>query len=187
MDTELIERNWNKFDSLCRRFDDSGVNSLLEALGERLAVCPHSIKTEYGGCYPGGLIDVTLRVTACMRKINDTLEEGVKVSTPSLLKVGLLHDIGRVGDQTTDHFLEQDSSWHREKLGQLYKYNEEMSKMTYPHRSLYLLQHFGVSLERDEWEAILLSGGMHLEENRFYSGTRSQLSRVLLSARMMTL
>jgi hypothetical protein len=187
MDADLIEKNWNKFESLCKRFEDPGLNSLLDTIGERLAMCPFSIKTESPGCYPGGLIDMSLRISASMRKINDTLDESDRLPTAKILKVGLLHEIGKVGDLEHDHFLEQDSSWHREKLGQMYKYNENLPKMSYPHRTLYMLQQSSVVLDRDMWEAILLSSGMHLEENRFYAGTRSHLSRILLSARMMTL
>lgn len=187
MDADSIEKNWNKFDSLCKRFDDPGLNSLLEGLGERLAVCPFSIKTESPGCYPGGLVDVSLRISTAMRKINDTLDESDRLPTSKILKVGLLHDLGKVGDLEQDHFLEQDSSWHREKLGQLYKYNENLPKMSYAHRTLYLLQGSGVVLDQDAWEAILLSGGMHLEENRFYAGTKNTLSKILGAARLLTL
>jgi hypothetical protein len=64
---------------------------------------------------------------------------------------------------------------------------EEMDKMTYAHRSLWLLQHYGVSLSRDEWEAIATSGGYHLEENRFYTGTKNKLGRLLCAARLIVL
>lgn len=185
MDADTIEKNWNKYDSLCKRFDDPCLNTLLEELGERLATCPYSIKTEYPGCYPGGLIDLTLRITASMRKINDTLEEERRIPTSSILKVGLLHDLGKVGDVDTDHFLEQDSDWHREKLGQLYKYNDNLPKMTYAHRTLFLLQHYGVKLAQSEWEAISTSGGLHLEENRFYVGAKNSLSKILSSAKLL--
>ncbi|NDC22807.1 MAG: hypothetical protein EBZ49_01570 [Proteobacteria bacterium] len=185
MNTDEIESNWNKYDSLCKRFSDPGLNSLIDLLGERMAICPFSIKTEYTGCYPGGLIDVTLRITSAMRRINDTLDD--KLPTASILKVGLLHEIGRVGDIEQDHFLHQDSDWHRDKLGQLYKYNDALPKMTYAHRTLYLLQSFNVGLTREEWESIATSGGYHLEENRFYVGTKNTLGKILSSARMLCL
>jgi hypothetical protein len=185
IDPEKIESNWSTFESLCDRFKDEGLNQLLAEMGQRLAECPFSPRLDGPGCHPGGLIEVTLRVTSLMRKLNDSLDE--KVSVPSLLKVGLLHDLGKVGDESQDHFLEQDSDWHRDKLGQLYKYNETLPKMGYAHRTLWLLQHYGVTLTRDEWEAIFTSGGLHLEENRFYSGTKSSLTRILCAARLLAL
>lgn len=184
-DPEQIESNWNTFESLCNRFGDAGLGRLLDELGQRLAECPSSPRLDGPGCHPGGLIDVTLRVTSMMRKLNEALDE--KVRTPSILKVGLLHDLGKVGDVETDHFLEQTSDWHRDKLGQLYRYNEEMPKMGYSHRTLWLLQHYGVTLTREEWEAIYVAGGLHLEENRFYANTQSRLTRLLAAARLLAL
>ena len=186
MSADNIEKNWNKFESLCKRFDDEGLNQLLDQLGERIAVCPGSIKTEYAGCYPGGLVDQSLKVSSLMRKINETLEEDQRAPVPQILKVGLLHDLGKVGDLQSDHFLDQDSDWHREKLGQLYKYNDVLPKMTYAHRTLYLLQHFGVKLDPEEWEAIATAGGPHLEENRFYVGSKNLLAKILCSARLLS-
>lgn len=187
MDAETIEKNWNKYESLCKRFSDPALDNLLDHLGERIAICPFSPRTDLVGCYPGGLVDMSLKIFANMRKINDTLDEEIRVSVPHLLKVGLLHDLGKVGDAENDHFLDQDSDWHRDKLGQMYKYNESLPKMTYAHRSLFLLQNFGVKLDQFEWEAIATSGGMHLEENRFYAGSKNNLSKILLSSRLMSL
>ena len=183
IDPEKIESNWNTYESLCKRFGDPHIDSMLEILGQRLAECPYAPRTEQPGCYTGGLIDLTLKVTSSMRKLNDMLDE--KLPTASILKVGLLHDLGKVGDLEADQFLEQDSDWHREKLGQLYKYNESLTKMAYPHRTLWLLQQFGVELTRDEWEAIYVAGGMHLEENRFYAGSKSSLTRILTAAKTL--
>ena len=187
MDTETIEKNWNKYESLCKRLGDPALEALIDQMGERIAVCPFSLRTEFIGCYPGGLVDVSLRVCSAMKKINETLDDDRRVPTPALIKVGLLHDLGKVGDLEQDHFLEQDSDWHREKLGQLYKYNESLPKMTHAHRTLYLLQNFGVTLDSYEWEAIVTSGGMHLEENRFYAGSKNSLAKILTSARLISI
>lgn len=184
MESEQLEKNWNTFDSLCRRLSDHNLNKLLDELGQRLVMCPASPRTDGPGCYPGGLVERALQVTSSMRKLNDAL--GFEVPVASILKVGLLHEIGKVGDLEGDHFLDQDSDWHREKLGQYYKYNEDLAKMGYSHRTLFLLQHYGVSLSRDEWEAILTGQGLHLEENRFYAGTKSNLTRLLAAARLLT-
>lgn len=185
IEPEKIESNWNTYESLCKRFNDENLNHLLETLGQRLAECPYAPRTEQPGCYTGGLIDLTLKVTSSMRKLNDMLDD--RLPTASVLKVGLLHDLGKVGDLEADHFLEQDSDWHREKLGQLYKYNESMAKMGYSHRTLWLLQYFSVALTREEWEAIYIGGGLHLEENRFYVGSKSPLTRILAAAKTLVL
>lgn len=183
--SDHLEPLWAKYDKLLRKLDDPGVNSLLETLGERLIVCPAGTKTTQKGCAPGGLIDYHLGVTDVMRKVSQSL--GDNCPTSSILKVGLLHEIGKVGDLENDLFLTQDSSWHREKLGQLYKYNEVVQKMPVAQRTLYLLQHFNVQLTLDEWIAIQVSQGLHLDENKFYIGALPPLAVLLTAARSLFL
>ena len=183
MDIEELEKNWNTYDSLCRRLSDDNLNSLLDDLGERLVMCPASPKQDQYGCYPGGLIEHGLKVTNAMRRINTALD--LKMPTASIIKVGLLHEIGKVGDSKNEYFLEQTSDWHREKLGQLYTFNENLDKMTDSHRTLCLLQQYGVQLTRDEWEAISTAQGFHLEENKFYAYTKNSLTKMLQSAKTL--
>ena len=178
-----LEKNWKMYDSLCRRLEDDNLNRLLDDLGERLVVSPSAGRTERGNAYPGGLVAELLEVTKSMRKINEALEYGV--SARSILKVGLLHAIGKSGDLSNSYFLDQDNEWRRETLEEYYKFNESMPKMTHAHRTLWLLQQYGVSLDRDEWEAISVGGGLHLVENRFYSNSKSKITKLLCSARQL--
>ena len=185
MDVDKIQSNWATYEKLCGKLSDDNLNNLLEAVGERLVMSPASPKEDQYGCYPGGLIEHSLDVTIMMRTLNKAL--GSKVPTDAVLKVGLLHDVGKIGDLETDYFVEQDSSWHREKLGQLYKYNEDLEKMSTSHRTLYLLQHFGVVLSKDEWLAIQLAQGSHFEENRFYVGHEPSLALLLQQAKAVVI
>jgi len=178
-----IETNWKKFESLCSKLPYEGVNEFLEKLGQRLAACPASSRDTQYGCEPGGLIDHALHVAGMMRKLASTYS--LDISDMSMLKVGLLHEIGKVGDLAHDYFLVQDSDWHRQKLGQYYKYNEELTKMSVSHRTLFLLQHFNIQLENDEWVAIQLAAGSHFEENRFYVGHEPSLAILLQQAKRM--
>jgi hypothetical protein len=116
-------------------------------------------------------------ITAKMRKLNEIYE--LNIPTESIIKVGLFHDLGKVGDLEDDLFLEQDSSWHREKLGQMFKYNEDVEKMSISHRTLWILQNFGIKLTREEWVAIQLAQGSHFEENRFYVGSEPSLAIII--------
>ena len=61
----------------------------------------------------------------------------------------------------------------------MYKFNEKTSKMSVSHRTLYLLQSFGMTLTSEEWIAIQLAGGSHFEENRFYVGSEPTLALLL--------
>ncbi len=185
MDFDKVESNWKTYESLVGKLSDDNLNTLVGEVGERLVLCPASTRTDQYGCYPGGLVQHALRVTDAMRKISSAL--GYDISTASIIRVGLLHEIGKVGDINNDYFLEQDSDWHREKLGQLYKYNEDLEKMTTSHRTLWLLQHYGVVLTRDEWEAVSCAQGSHLEENKFYAYTNSNLTKLLQAAKALVI
>ena len=180
---DKVKSNWETYENLCNKAVKHGMGDLLSALGERLVTAPASSRLDQYGAYPGGLVEHALAVTASMRVINKSHD--LKVPVESVLKVGLLHDIGKVGDLSSDLFVEQDSDWHREKLGQMYKYNETLGKMSPSHRSLFLLQHFGIPLSQEEWIAIQLSQGSHFEENRFYVGSEPTLALILQQAKQM--
>ena len=180
---EQLESNWNTYENLCKKLSDDNLNKLLDTLGERIVMCPASPREDQYGPYPGGMVEHSLRVTATMRKLNSALEFGIPVQ--SVIKVGLLHDLGKVGSLDKDYFINQDSDWHREKLGQFYKYNEDLNKMSVSHRTLFLVQHFGITLTNDEWIAIQLAQGSHFEENRFYVGHEPTLALLLQQAKQL--
>ena len=180
---EDIENNWVVFEKLCGRLSDHNVKNMLTKFGERLSVCPASSRVDQYSAYPGGLIQHSLDVTSTMRKINDAHDLGLKLS--SLLKVGLLHDLGKIGSEDKDHFVSQDSDWHREKLGQMFKFNEDLNKMSVSHRTLCLLQSCSVTLSNEEWIAIQLAQGSHFEENRFYVGHEPTLALTLQNSKAM--
>jgi len=185
IDFEKLQSNWEMFEKLCGRLSDANLNNLVSELGERACMCPSSPKLEQYGAYQGGMVEHVLKVTSTMRTLNTALE--YDLPTASILKVGLLHDFGKVGNLDTRYFVEQDSSWHREKLGQMFKYNEDLNKMSVSHRTLWLLQHFGVELTSDEWLAIQLAQGSHFEENRFYVGHEPTLAVLLQHAKSVVI
>jgi len=184
MNIEDIESNWAMFEKLCKRISDQNINLMIDALGERLSVSPASTRTDQYNAHPGGLVKHSLDVTSNLRSMNDA--HNLNLPIRSIILVGLLHDIGKVGDLNSDHFIPQDSDWHREKLGQMFKYNENLNKMSVSHRSLFLLQSFHVKLTQDEWIAIQLASGPHFEENRFYVGHEPTLALALQQAKSLT-
>jgi hypothetical protein len=90
------------------------------------------------------------------------------VPKDSLIIGSLFHDLGKVGDHETDYYIPQDSDWHREKLGEMYKHNKNMQYMTVPDRGVWLCQHFGLKLTQDEFLAIKLNDGQYAQENAPY-------------------
>jgi len=182
---DKIESNWSMFDKLCRRLCDDNLNIMIDSLGERIIMCPASTRLDQYSSHPGGLVSHSIDVAGTMRKINDSHDLGLQVS--SILKVGLLHDIGKIGDLENDLYITQDSEWHRDKLGQMYKYNEDLQRMSSSHRTLFLLQSFNIGLTSDEWIAIQLAQGSHFEENRFYVGHEPSLAIALQHAKAIVI
>ena len=178
---EDVQKSWNMFESLCNMIKDENINTMIGALENRLVMCPFSHKSDEAGCYPGGLIENAISVTHTMNKLNKLYK--FNFSKSSILKVGLFHELGKIGDLENSLFIDQDSDWHRSKLGQNYKFNENIQKMSTSHRTLFLLQYFNVRLEEDEWIAIQIAQGNHFEENRFYVNSEPDIGMLIQHAR----
>jgi hypothetical protein len=165
---EQIAENFDKFRSFMEKLGDRSAPALalVDHLGERLAMCPASSRKEYHAAFPGGLVDHSLRLLSNALKLCKTFNW--EVPKDSLIIGCLLHDLGKVGDHERDYYLPQDSDWHREKLGEMYKHNREILYMTVPDRGVWLCQHFGLKLTQDEWLAIKLNDGQYAEENAPY-------------------
>lgn len=165
---EDIAENFNKFRSFAEKLGDRSEAALamIDHLGERLALCPASSRKEYHSAYPGGLVEHSLRVLSNALKLSKTF--GWDLPKESLIIACLFHDLGKVGDDENDLYLPQDSDWHRDKLGEMYKHNRDIQYMTVPDRGLWLCQHFGLKLTEAEFLAIKLNDGHFDETNAPY-------------------
>lgn len=163
-----IKVNFDAFRSLCEKLGDRSATavSIVDHFGDRLAMCPASAKKDYHCAYPGGLVEHSLRVYAYAKKMSRELLK-TQVSHESLRLVCLFHDLGKVGDVDKPYYVDQTSDYWRDR-GNLYEYNLACLKMTTTHRTLFLLQHFGLRLDSDEWRAILLCDGQYVDENKYY-------------------
>ena len=184
---EDISANFDKFRSLCEKLGDRSETALtmVDSLGEQLALCPASSRKDYHNCMPGGLTEHSLRVLSNAMKLVKTF--GWNVPKDSLIISCLFHDLGKVGlandDGTvSDYYIPQESDWHREKLGELYKYNKEMQYMSTPQRSVHMCQQFGLKLKTDEYLSILLNDGFVLDENKPYCLKTNPLVFVVMTA-----
>jgi len=189
MDTEKLLSNFEKFASLLKKyFPDEGTEKFLEDFGVRLTTCPRGLTSKDGGDH-GGLIDHALRTalvaSSHSKLVEDSLPD-VEIDRKSVARVCLAHELGKLGTQEKELYIVQESQWHREKLGQNFKYNEECPKMTSSHRTLFLLQSYGMSLTDEEWIAILTSQGMQYTENSFYGNSLPSVAKILHFAKSMT-
>lgn len=131
---------------------DKPFRLLIKKNRDALCSTPASTKTDFHDCHPGGLLVHIIAVTDCALKTSKALGSGI--DDASIVRVGLLHDLGKIGDGSRPYYTEQESSWHRNR-GILYEINEELTAMSIPSRSLLLATQAGVVLSEDEWQAVL--------------------------------
>jgi len=125
-------------------------DELMNFLGEDFIKAPATNLTSLYGAYEGGLIEHLLRVTKYAVAANNALGDDEKVDINSLIKVCLLHQIGKA-----KLFIPCTSEWHVKNQGKMYEYNNELTPMKTGERSVYYAMSNGVKLTDDEYYAIL--------------------------------
>jgi len=158
---EEINSNWETFAKLAEKGSGQAeaINDMFEVIGDRLAVCPATIKSE-----AGGLIVQNLKCLKVCMKLNEQFSLGLSES--SMVIANLFRNVGMIGDLDNDLLVEQENKWRRDNLGENFAYNSECSFMRTHDRSIFLLQHFGVQLTHDEYLAIAAGGGSN-EDYKF--------------------
>lgn len=181
---EQLVQNYERYTDLLLQAGDhrsSQIGAMIDHFGNRLVLCPASSKRQYHACYPGGLIDHSLRVLRNATRLakvapdlyHDIPEESVVFAT-------LLHDLGKLGSLDSERYLDQTNDYFM-KRGNLYEYNADLVPSV-THASLFILQHFGVRMSYDEFEAILLNDGSVTDDGRLYCMKESNLTLLVQQA-----
>lgn len=165
--SEEIKVTYDKYFNLLRKFfpeNGDAVEKLEAEMGERLFLAPRDTHPFQGGV-PGGIISFSLDVAKHSKIFGDF------VDIKKLVRIALLHELGKLGGPASgqDLFIPEDSSWHREKLGKAYKFNDACPKMSTAHRTLFYVARYGFQLDEEEWIALVTSAGFQYDENRFYA------------------
>lgn len=184
-DLDTLTSNYELFKRMCSKLGDRSeyIENMIDHLEERLFIAPASSRLSYHCAHPGGLVEHSLNVLRNLKKLIKLYN--VDITQESMIIVSLFHDLGKVGDLDNSYYLDQDSDWHREKLGQMYKINEKIQSMPNAERGLWLMQHFGVRLSLDEWVAIRINDGQGVDENKPYFGNEPTLAMLLQHADQM--
>lgn len=125
-------------------------DKLAELLGEEFMKVPASHMADYHNSFEGGLVDYLLTTTKYAVLINKSLPDDEKVDHNSLVKVCLLHQIGKA------HLYKPcESEWHRKNQGKNYEFTNNLASMRVGERSVYYALSNGVTLTEDEYNAIL--------------------------------
>lgn len=169
---EKILKNTKKYFETAEQYKFVS-EELTNFLGQSFISAPASTSLNLHNCFEGGLIDHSLRVASYTIKLNETLPETLKQSKESLIKVSLLHSIGKA------HLYKPNpSDWHKQNQGNMYIFNEDIVSMSIGERSAYYVMKFGTNLNENEYQAII---GFSKEatdvQNKWYSSTLSVLLR----------
>ena len=123
---------------------------LMSFLGESFIKAPASSMSDFHNAFEGGLIDHLLNVTKYAVLINKSLSVDEQVEQSSLVKVCLLHQIGKA-----KLYVPCTSEWHRKNQGKMYEFNKELTSMRVGERSVYYAMSHGITLSETEYSAIL--------------------------------
>lgn len=168
-----IQENWNNFLNLIKSGNTPRweiLHSFYTKYEQRFAFMPASGKTSFHSAFPGGHISHTLRVYNTALRLVDLwrdFEAKIDFSEEELMFTALNHDIGKFGTYDAEHFIDQDSNWHRDR-GEIYKKNPLEPFMKDFDRSLFLLQNLGIKISENEYLAIKLQSGLYEESNKSY-------------------
>jgi HD superfamily phosphodiesterase len=124
-------------------------DELMALLGQEFISAPASTATNLHNAYKGGLIGHLLLTTKYAVEINKILPESMRVDMKSLLKVTLLHQIGKA-----KLYKPLNSDWHNKK-GMMYEFNNELTSLSVGERSAVYALSNGVALTEEEFQAIV--------------------------------
>lgn len=122
---------------------------LVDFLGDDLFTSPASTTLTMVGCYPGGLLNNTIKACKYAIKINDVLPENVKQPIASIVRATFLSQIGKVF-----MFCPTENEWQH-KQGKMYDFCDDVIRLRVGERSIYYATKYGVELSEEEFQAIL--------------------------------
>jgi len=182
---EAVIQSWIDItDQIEDEHNRTAVKQFMEDFQSRLFSDPASPSVDYAASHnvlPCGLAEHSLRVLKIFRKlVKDNADDfDHPVLDDDVIIAALFHDMGKIGDDSDPYYLPQDSDWHADR-GMFYKLNPDIEYMKVQHRSLYLLQLYGIKLPMHVYKAILLHDGPHDQYNTPYS-MKEGLFAILLS------
>jgi len=147
LSTDKIVKNTTKYFETATA-NDSMNEQLMEFLGNDFIQAPASTHKNLNNAFEGGLVFHLLTVTKYAVIFNKALPEEDQVPPQSLIKVCLLHQIGKF-----DMYKPCESDWHI-KQGKMYDFKNETTSMRVGEKSLYLAMQYGIKFTNDEAAAI---------------------------------
>jgi len=167
--TEQIVKNTKKY---FQTTQDHGImnDELMAFLGENFIKSPATAMKDQYNAFEGGLIDHLLNVTKYAVIFNNALPETDRVDQKSLIRVCLLHQIGKA-----HLYFPCTSEWHKNNQGKMYEFNNTQVAMRVSERSVYYAVNYGIKLSDEEFSAILMFDKTDDKMAEFHNSTLGDL------------
>ena len=185
---EQIVQNWERLLEVIKtEFTGERQTKLLSMytdLEDRMSTQPASSIDHYHNAFDGGYVDHVLRVIECAQEVYDLWTRmGADMSgytKEELMFTALNHDIGKMGfpGEGNETYIPNDSEWHRKNMGRMYKVNPNNQFTLVNDLSIWLLQHYGISITWNEMLGIKLTDGLYDESNKPYFMSRTADSKL---------
>ena len=176
LDENKLKDNYEKFRKLINQTFTGerleSLNKMYDVLEDRIVLTPASSTEHFHNAFAGGYIDHVLRVTRNAVKVFDLHTElGIGdggYDRETVIFTALHHDLGKVGNDTDSWYIPNDSQWHIENQGKIYKTNPSMHWMNLNDRTFWMLNHFGIKISEVEYLGIKLTDGLYDDGNKEY-------------------
>jgi len=181
LDEAKITENYTKFRKLINQTFTGerlqSLNKMYDHLEDRIVLTPASSTAHFHNAFAGGYIEHVLRVTQNAVKVFEMYEEvGIGIGDydrETVIFTALHHDLGKVGNADESWYIPNDSQWHIENQGKVYKTNPTMHWMNLNDRTFWMLNHFGIEISEVEYLGIKLTDGLYDDGNKPYFITYS--------------
>jgi hypothetical protein len=176
LDEKQITENYEKLRKLINQTFTGerlqSLNKMYDHLEDRIVLTPASSTAHFHNAFAGGYIEHVLRVTQNAVKVFEMYEEvGIGIGDydrETVIFTALHHDLGKVGNADESWYIPNDSQWHIENQGKVYKTNPSMHWMNLNDRTFWMLNHFGITISEIEYLGIKLTDGLYDDGNKPY-------------------
>jgi hypothetical protein len=173
---EEIQDNWSKFLKNIETYISSPrkekLLSFYKKYEDRVILMPAAHKKEYHNAFPGGYVEHVNRVVNASIKLYSVWNEfDADMSTFTVEEMvfsAINHDLGKMGDANHESYIPQTDQWRKDKLGEDYMFNNQLSFASVPDRGLFLLQSHDIQYTFNEMVAIQTHDGLYDEGNKKY-------------------
>jgi hypothetical protein len=176
LQAEQLQANYDELISYIEKYIESPrkekVLDFYKQYEDRLILLPAAHKAAYHSAFAGGYVFHVLNVIKnaivsfdVWGRAGSNLEG---ITLDNVVFCALNHDLGKMGSKDEDAVFPSQDEWRKKNLGELYKFNTNLSYMSVPDRSLFLLQEAGIEMSQDEWVAIKTHDGLYNEANTPY-------------------